>query len=412
MGKGILAVIVAHPYRKVCGATNAGRDLSVATAEICPLELAIMWDRDEVVSQGALRIQHVRCTNLLGPLAKLAPRAVSIPLVDSRLPEMIEAGRYELVHIHNLFPPRAAERIARACQRAGTPYVITTHGFHEMSRYAEMRGFTGLMRTVSDRMVGEPFQRIVAGAAGLFALSELDGDLLRSMGVPQERIRVVTNGVNEYYLEEAPAAEIAATREKLSLSSAPKLLYMGSLHSYKGVDTFLESLKAIEGDYQAVVSGRFKDPSEPEALMTSAGLDPEQRKRVVFTGGVSDAELRALYRSSDIFVYPTRGDTLPLVVLEAMAGGLPIVSTTVGGIPFQVGGDCGLLAAPDDPAAIAARVTELLRDPARRRAMGQAARHRVETVFRWHLAAREAVKGYEAILGKPVAAPRAEEVHA
>ena len=412
MRKGVLSVIVAHPYRKVCGATNAGRDLSVATAELIPLELAIMWDCDEVVTQDSLRIQHVRCTNLLGPLADYAPRVLSIPLVDSRLPEMIETGRYELVHIHNLFPPRAAERIARACKRSNTPYVITTHGFHELSRYADMRGFTGVMRKVSDHLVGKPFERIVAGAAGLFALSELDGDLLRSMGVPAERIHLVTNGVNEYYLEESSGEELAAVREKFSLSAAPKLLYMGSLHSYKGVDTFLESLPRIEGQFQAVVAGRFKDPSEPDALMDAAGLEPRLRERVVFTGGVSDAELRALYRSCDVFVYPTRGDTLPLVVLEAMAGGLPVVSTTVGGIPFQVQSDCGMLVDPDDPGGIATRATELLADRQRREAMGAAARRRVESVFRWRLAAREAVKGYEAVLGKSMNQARLQEVHA
>ena len=412
MRKGILSVIVAHPFRKVCGATNAGRDLSVATAELIPLELAIMWDRNEVLTKGELFIQHVRCTNLLGPLAKYAPRALSIPLADSRLPEMIESGDYELVHIHNLFPPRAAERIARACRRSNTPYVITTHGFHEMSRYADMRGFTGVMRMISDRMVQKPFERIVAGAAGLFALSEFDGDLLRSMGVPAERIHLVTNGVNEYYLEEPAEGELEATRAKFGLGDKPKLLYMGSLHSYKGVDTFLESLKEIQGDFQAVVAGRFKDPSEPDTLMTRAGLTAEQRERVVFTGGVSDAELRALYRSCDIFVYPTRGDTLPLVVLEAMAGGLPVVATTVGGIPFQVQSDCGRLVPPDDPAAVARAAQQLLDDPKARKAAGEAARRRVETVFRWHLAAREAVKGYEKVLGKTIAEPSALEVHA
>jgi glycosyltransferase involved in cell wall biosynthesis len=235
-------------------------------------------------------------------------------------------------------------------------------------------------------------------------LSEFDEDLLRSMGVPKERIHLVTNGVNEYYLKPTPAEELATVREKFGLSpTLPKLLYMGSLHGYKGVDTFLESLRLLRGEFQAVVAGRFKDASEPQALMARAGLDEGLRRRVVFTGGVSDAELRALYRSADMFVYPTRGDTLPLVVLEAMASGLPVVSTTVGGIPFQVQSDCGLLSPPGDPRSIARGVQELLDEPARRREMGAKARLRVLAVFRWHLAARQAVIGYSKTLGKPVA---------
>ena len=61
----ILATIIAHPLRKISGATNAGRELSVATADLVDLELAIMWDRDETLTIGKLPVHHLQCTNPL-----------------------------------------------------------------------------------------------------------------------------------------------------------------------------------------------------------------------------------------------------------------------------------------------------------------------------------------------------------
>jgi glycosyltransferase involved in cell wall biosynthesis len=174
---------------------------------------------------------------------------------------------------------------------------------------------------------------------------------------------------------------------------------MGSLHSYKGVGVFLRSLAGIRGPFRAVVAGKFKDEGEKAGLLDESRLGARLASRVVFTGGVSDGELRALYHLADLFVYPTMGDTLPLVVLEAMACGLPVVSTTVGGIPFAVPPEAGILVPPGDAEAVGEAVNALLADPGRRRAMGRMARARVDEAFRWSAAAERALSGYRSVLG-------------
>ena len=135
-----------------------------------------------------------------------------------------------------------------------------------------------------------------------------------------------------------------------------------------------------------------------------AGVAVGTVSRVVNNRPDVNEELRALYRSADVFVYPTAGDTLPLVVLEAMASRCPVVSTTVGGIPFEVTPECGALVPPDDAAAVARAVNAMLADPAARQAMGRAGRARVEQVFRWNHAAQAAVAGYQHLLGQAPAA--------
>ena len=120
--------------------------------------------------------------------------------------------------------------------------------------------------------------------------------------------------------------------------------------------------------------------------------------RVIFTDFTSLKELRALYQSATLFVFPTRADTLPLVILEAMASRLPVVSTTVGGIPYQVSPETGVLVLPGEPGALATALNGLVADSARSAAMGLAGRRVVERRFRWDGSAGAAMRVYDHVL--------------
>jgi alpha-maltose-1-phosphate synthase len=394
----ILSVIIAHPHRKVSGATNAGRELSIATAKLVPLDLAIMWDADDELVMEGLGVRHMRCFSRAGAMERLLPRYLRVPLYDSRIPELICEKRYDLVHIHNLVPTFAAERVARTCRRLGIPYVISSHGFVELSHYAKINGFGSLKTALAEIAIAAPFRRIVRGAASIFALSNCEAPLLRELGIPERRIHLVTNGVNEYYLQPPAEIEISECRRKFNIVNKPLLLFMGSLHRYKGADIFLRALASVNQPFQAVLAGSFKNREEPVQLLRTAGVSDEIASKVIFTGRVSDAELRALYHLADLFVYPTQGDTLPLVVLEAMACGTPVISTRVGGIPCMLEGESGMVAPPGAVQPISICVNSLLDAPERRRRMGMAARKRVERIYRWSIAARCAADAYQEVM--------------
>ncbi len=406
----ILAAIIAHPLRKVSGATNAARDLTVATSKLIDIDLAIMWDHDHTVTNDGLTTHHLACWNRLGPVARFAPRMASVPLYDSRLPDLAINGGYDLVHIHNLVPTFAAARLAKACRQRGIPYVISSHGFYELSRYAEINGFGRVKSALASLAITRPFQRLIRESSAIFALTGYDRGLVEPLGVGPERVHLVTNGVNEFFLEQPSAEETRDARRKFGLTDDPKLLFMGSVHAYKGVGVYLRSLKDIPGRFQPILAGRFKSTDERDALLRDAQLPEELAKRVIFTGGVSNAELRALYHEADLFVYPTMGDTLPLVVLEAMASRLPVVSTTVAGIPFAATPECGVLVPPGDVGAVSRAVSGLLADPEMRLRMGQRGRARIEKVFRWSEAAKCAVAAYDRVLGTKIAIENRDEV--
>jgi glycosyltransferase involved in cell wall biosynthesis len=130
----------------------------------------------------------------------------------------------------------------------------------------------------------------------------------------------------------------------------------------------------------------------PEARLLVVGDGPEARAlhdlarglglrdRVIFTGAIP-AAARCL-PALDLYVSASRREGLPLAVLEAMACGLAVVATRVTGhVDLIEDGMTGVLVPPEEPAALAAAAMALLQDPARRRAMGQAGRERVETRF-------------------------------
>ena len=106
--------------------------------------------------------------------------------------------------------------------------------------------------------------------------------------------------------------------------------------------------------------------------------------------GALDAERFVRLRAADVFVLPTRADSFPLSILEAMAAGLPVVASSVGAIPWLLDdGACGALVPVGDAEALAASLVHLARHPEQRAALGQAARARQRALFdSAHAAAR------------------------
>jgi glycosyltransferase involved in cell wall biosynthesis len=118
-------------------------------------------------------------------------------------------------------------------------------------------------------------------------------------------------------------------------------------------------------------ANEFKDSSTLEAAL--ARLDRSVEFVALGDPPVPPAEVARWLRAADLYVHPSRADTFPTGVLEALACGTPVVASRVGGIPEQVSEETGVLVEPGDPAALAAAIESLLVDPERRVRMGAAA---------------------------------------
>jgi glycosyltransferase involved in cell wall biosynthesis len=179
------------------------------------------------------------------------------------------------------------------------------------------------------------------------------------------------------------------------------LLYVGQLRHYKGVADLLQALSLIPLSKRPrlLLSGNGPMRAEWEALSQSLNL----QSHATFLGNVPEPDLPALYRSADIFVLPStsRAESFGMVLVEAMASGLPCLTTEIAsGNSYVVqDGVTGLVVAPRSPAALAQALTRLIEDPALRAQMGQAGRERALREFTRDTMVDRVDKVYRTVLG-------------
>jgi glycosyltransferase involved in cell wall biosynthesis len=229
-------------------------------------------------------------------------------------------------------------------------------------------------------------KRAFLGAARVIAVSHGIAMELGSLGVPAERIEVIYNGVDtEQFcpgLSERPSFGLP--------SDVPLALFVGDIRTpRKNLDTVLRALQHTP-EIHLAVAGSVKGSPYP-TLARELGVN----ERVFFLDKVS--RIASLMRSVDLFVFPSRYEAHPLVVLEAMASGLPaIVSGNFGAESF-LGNGGQILKDPNDVAALATVMNELIQATEKRRLMALAGRQRA-LEMRWSTMAAAYLEVYEKLL--------------
>jgi glycosyltransferase involved in cell wall biosynthesis len=258
--------------------------------------------------------------------------------------------RPAVVHTHGY---RSDVVGARAARRLGIPVVSTAHGFTG----GDLKN--RLFQTIQCRS----FRR----ADAVIAVSRPLARELARRGVPGDRIHVIPNA----YGTDGPRLEPAAARERLGVR--PDVLHLGwvgRVTPEKGLDVLLDAISHLE-DLALTVSvigdGGARPKLESRTAATAA-------VRIRWHGSVPDAG--ALFPAFDLFVLSSRTEGTPMVLFEAMAAGVPIVATAVGGVPDVVSEEEALLVPPEDPVALAAAIRSAVvhREPARGRARSAKAR--------------------------------------
>ncbi|WP_090687864.1 glycosyltransferase family 4 protein [Paraburkholderia phenazinium] len=218
-------------------------------------------------------------------------------------------------------------------------------------------------------------------------VSEKVAGEVRSLGIDRARLQVIHNGVDVD--EFAPGA---SERARFGLPDAPfLLLFAGDLRvSRKNLDTVLRALAMTPRHVHLVVAGILRNSPYP-ATVAALGL----ADRVHFTDLVKD--MPALMRSVDAFVFPSRYEAMSLVLLEALAAALPVITAKTSGGAEVIGSDCGVvLDNPDDVLGLADAIERVAGDRVQARRMGKAARALARTLG-WDTMAQRYLSLYEGI---------------
>lgn len=214
---------------------------------------------------------------------------------------------------------------------------------------------------LSDRPIDALERRAYGAARRVLAWSEwVAGSLRDDYGVYEERIAVVHPGIDVDRWEIRRAQE----REAGPL----RVLFVGNRVWRKGLGALLEALERSSGEVVVDVVTGDDDVPQRADVRVHRGLH-----------AASDGLLRR-FAAADVFALPTPADAMPWAITEAMAAGLPVLTTTVGAIPELVG-DAGILVAPSDPRALGAALDRLIGDPALRRSLGARAAARARERF-------------------------------
>ena len=269
------------------------------------------------------------------------------------------------------------------------PFVIRGHGNPlAIKRLGHGRGGWGDQLGRKLQLIGMRRASAVT-AVSKFQAKQLAGDL----SVPEESISVIPNPISPGLLRQA-------IEEPTKQSKDPVVLYTGRIEYRKGTLDLLQSIPAVARVFPEVkylVVGARHNSIDDQTL-NEALNQPDVCEHIELVGHVQWQQLADWYRRASVFVMPSLYETFGISVIEAMAFGLPVVATNIGGLPEVVqDGVTGILVPPKDPDALAEAVIRLLRDPELRRRLGNAGRERVLSEFRVDRIVEQTLKVYQSV---------------
>jgi glycosyltransferase involved in cell wall biosynthesis len=357
---------------------RAGHDVTVHTRR----DSAELPDRIRI-ADGVL-VEHLDA----GPAAPV-PRDELLPFVGqlgSELADRFAADPPDLVHAHFWMSGLAALSATRDLE---VPVVQTFHALGVTKRRFQGRQDTSPpVRVRMERALARDVDRVVA------TCTDEVGELVR-LGAARKRITVVPSGVDvDQFSPDGPVAE---------RGDRPRVLCIGRLVPRKGFDTVIRALVGVPEAELIIAGGPAADElaGDPEAArLTRLAERFGVADRVRLVGAVARPDVPALLRSADLVVCTPWYEPFGIVPLEAMACGVPVVASAVGGfLDTVVDGATGTLVPPRRPDRLAAAMRRLLAEPFWREAYGTAGVDRARSRYSWDRIATATLAVYEDLLG-------------
>ncbi len=324
-----------------------------------------------------------------------------VRLLADAIVALADQWRPDLLHAHS--PALCGMAAVVAGKRLGIPVVYEIRAFWED---AAVSNGTGRPGNAKYRLTRALENRVVARADAVVTICQGLKDDLVLRGTPADKIAISPNGV-DLSLFGTPTSPEAALARDLDLGKGPVVGFIGSFYDYEGLDDLLAAMPDLLARVPDVRLLLVGGGPMAGALKAQALASPA-REAIRFVGRVPHSEVDRYYALVDVMAYPRKKSRLtdlvtPLKPLEAMAQGKLVAASDVGGHRELItDGVTGTLFAPDDPAACAAALAELLSDRSQWDRLRAAARAHVGAAHDWARNVYRYQDVYQAALGKPL----------
>lgn len=292
----------------------------------------------------------------------------------------------------------------------GIPLVVTVHSLEPLRPWKrEQLGggydFTCWLEKTAMEM-----------ADAVIAVSEeTRRDVEKLFSIAPERLHVIYNGID---LEEYRPVTGKTALKRFGVNPVePYVLFVGRIARQKGIIHLVNAIKHMNPGFQVVLCAGAPDtPEIAEEMKKAVAAAQRVRPGVIWIEEMVDTKAKIeLYSNASAFICPSIYEPFGIINLEAMACGIPVVASAVGGIPeVVVHGETGYLVCLEQMTEspfearhperfsrdLAGRVNDLMADPSKRRAFGAAGRKRVESIFGWNAIAKQTAALYESLLAR------------
>jgi starch synthase len=325
------------------------------------------------------------------PWPQLAAANPAIQTISTELSMAAATTGADLVHSHTWYASLGGHLSGLL---NGIPHVMTAHSLEPMRPWkAEQLGGGYAISSWCERTAMESATAVIAVSRGMRA------DILMTYpGVPADRVHVIHNGIDTEQYAPDPGRDVL---DRYGIDPGqPSVVFVGRVTRQKGLQVLLRAADQLAPEAQLVLCAGQADTPELQAEVS--GLVEHLRTTrsgvIWLPGMLAKTEVIQILSQATVFVCPSLYEPLGIVNLEAMACATAVVATAVGGIPEVVAnGSTGLLVPPDDEAALAGAISELIADPARAAEMGARGRERAVTEFGWAAIAEQTARLYASL---------------
>jgi len=281
----------------------------------------------------------------------------------------------DIIHLHGRLAPRLISMIKKR-----TPLIYTVH---DQSPYtATVRGFERLIRKAAyllqEYRTARKVHHVIAVSKHIYR------ELTEWVGIPKEKVSLIPNGVDTEYF-------------RPSESKKPYIIFVGRLTKRKGVDMLVEAFAEVVRTFPEIRLIIVGDGEEKTNIINMA-RKLDIFNRILLLSNIPITILRKLYAEAMIFVLPSRGEGLPLSLLEAMSSQCAVIASKVSGIIDVVkDGETGMLVEPDNKKQLVNALRILLEDRNLARKMSEKAREYVVKEYSWNRIAEKTIRVYQKV---------------